>query len=67
MDFVVVQVPTVSRNGKLFNPLLTLGLLSVITVGAYNLNDIGIILALGGATWGNFVIYLYVHGSFRGA
>jgi amino acid permease len=52
------KVPTAKRNGKLFNPLLTLGLLSVITVGAHNLKDIGIILALGGATWGNFVIYL---------
>jgi amino acid permease len=53
----LAKVPSAKRDGRLLNPL-TIGLLAVITAGAFVLKDIGIILAVGGATWGNFVIYL---------
>lgn len=45
------------KSAKVSTPL-TLGLLAGVTGLAYVFKDIGIILALGGATWGNFVIYL---------
>jgi len=53
----LIQVPVNKRDG-LSNPL-TVVLLTIITGLAWVLKDIGIILALGGATWGNAVIYLF--------
>jgi hypothetical protein len=52
------KVPVDQRNDGCWSLPLTLGLLTLITTGAFFLQDIGIILALGGATWGNFVIYI---------
>jgi hypothetical protein len=53
----LLKVPTEKRL-KFATPL-TLGLLALITSAAFVLKDIGVILALGGATWGTCVIYLF--------
>ena len=56
LDLVgVTQVP---QRRALSTPL-TVALLTLITALAFVVPDIGIILALGGATWGNCVIYLF--------
>jgi amino acid permease len=46
------------KGDKWFTPLTVL-CLAVVTGLALVVKDIGIILALGGATWGNAVIYLF--------
>ena len=52
------QVVDAFKRKSLFVPV-TLGLLTVITTLAYYCRDISVIMALGGATWGNAVIYLF--------
>jgi amino acid permease len=46
------------RGDKLLNTL-TVGLLAMITGLAFVVKDLGKVLAFGGATWGNAVIYLF--------
>lgn len=53
----LAQVPHGKKRDQLFAPL-SVGLLGIITALAVVIPDIRIILALGGATWGNFIIYL---------
>lgn len=53
----LLKVPMQKRD-RLSDPL-SVGLLAIITGLAFMLKDIGVILALGGATWGNCVIYLF--------
>ena len=38
---------------------ITLGLLAAVTGLAFVIKDLRIVLALGGATWGNAVVYLF--------
>jgi Transmembrane amino acid transporter protein len=46
------------RRQAIFTPV-TIGLLSLITAMAFVLKDIRILLAFGGATYGNCIIYLF--------
>lgn len=55
--FDLVKVDMSARS-KLIVPS-TLALLTLVTALAFVLKDIRVILALGGATWGNCVIYLF--------
>jgi amino acid permease len=54
LDFFEIKEP----SNKLFNTL-TVGLLAMITGLAFVVKDLGKVLAFGGATWGNAVIYLF--------
>jgi amino acid permease len=51
-------VPQEKRTNSFLN-VLTLGLLSVITVLAFLVRDLRIVLAFAGATWGNALTYLF--------
>jgi len=56
LDFAKVSN---SRRTNNFLNALTLGLLGIITSMAFVVRDLGIVLAFGGATWGNALIYLF--------
>jgi amino acid permease len=53
------QVSSAKRSKDAFLNTLTVALLSLITVLALVLNDLRLLMAFGGATWGNCVIYLF--------
>lgn len=54
----MLGVTTVEQRQAISDPL-SIALLALITGMAFVVKDIRIILALGGATWGNCVIYLF--------
>lgn len=47
-----------NRSDSTLN-MLTVALLAVVTVLAFYVKNLGTVLALGGATWGNYVVYLF--------
>jgi amino acid permease len=53
----LAKVPVEKRTARL-NDILTLTLLAAITGLALVVKDIGLILSLGGATWGTLLIYV---------
>ncbi|KAI2507061.1 transmembrane amino acid transporter protein [Fragilaria crotonensis] len=54
----LVGVPSSKRTPKLLNTLIVL-LLTGVTLCAHSVRDLSLIFSLGGATWGNAVIYLF--------
>jgi hypothetical protein len=57
-DFIIGAGSTMEQRQAIFTPV-TIGLLSLITSMAFVLKDIRILLAFGGATYGNCIIYLF--------
>ena len=54
----LLEIPTEKRQGKLSLATTLLGL-TLITSLALSLNDIRLVLAIGGSTWGMCVMYLF--------
>ena len=54
----LVGVPPAQRSPKLLNTLILI-LLAGVTLCAHSVRDLSLIFSLGGATWGNAVIYLF--------
>lgn len=55
----LASVPESKRRSRPLSDLLTVTLLAAITGVAYLLTDIRVILSLGGATWGNLLVYVF--------
>jgi amino acid permease len=55
----LIQLSPVWRSTPAVMEVLTVALLSVITFLAWALSDIRVILSLGGATWGNLLVYVF--------
>jgi amino acid permease len=62
----LLKVPADQRTAFFLNILSTL-ILSVLTVMAATFTDLGMVLALGGATFGTAVIYIFPSLMFRAA
>lgn len=54
----ILNIPMEKRSASLLNTL-TVGLLTVLTIGALILKDVSFVLAFGGATLGNALTYVY--------
>jgi len=65
-DGVLDLLNVKERPNSLLNTL-TLGLLSLVTLGALKVKDVSFVLAFGGATLGNALIYVYPVLMFREA
>jgi hypothetical protein len=57
-DGVIEIFKIKSRSDSTVNTL-TVVLLTIVTVLAFYVKNLRTILALGGATWGNYVVYLF--------
>jgi amino acid permease len=55
----ILQVPALQRSDNRFLNVTTIILLSTITLLAAILKDVKVVLALGGATLGNLLTYVY--------
>ena len=60
----LLKVPMEKRDNKLTNTT-TVGILPVLTVLAATLNDVSMVLALGGATLGNALTYVYPYLMYK--
>jgi amino acid permease len=61
----LLQVPAEKRTSPAFLNLTTVLLLSTLTLLAANLKDVKLVLALGGATLGNALTYVYPAMMYR--
>jgi hypothetical protein len=59
LDLTKITNRSSPSKNVMFNTTWTVVLLAVITSLAFVVKDLRIVLAFGGATWGNAVIYLF--------
>lgn len=60
----LLNVPMEKRDNKLAN-MTTIAILSVLTLLAATLSDVSMVLALGGATLGNALTYVYPYLMYK--